>query len=1251
LAAERPPEQSTGGFVSMIDRGALLSDLQSVLKTLEADLLERSESDELPGVVQTLQATFEAAKNADRTAQSYEQWRTATITQTAAAWVLSCTFVRFLEDNRLTDPPRISGPDERRQHAQNEHQLYFQNPDNARKTDREYLLQIFEDLSGLPGTRDLFGKHNPINELPNWLSGDAAKVLLEFFQKIEADTGDLVHDFTDPEWGTRFLGDLYQDLSEEARKRFALLQTPDFVEKFILDRTLDPALDEFGVDAAAITDAKGNETVASGFRMIDPACGSGHFLLGTFDRLLARWQQKEPNSEPATWAQRALDSIHGVDINPFAVAITRFRLLLAALKACGIERLNSAPDFKMNLACGDSLYHGGERQKHLGDWSDEAHYFQSEDAAELRRMLREGSFHAVVANPPYIVPKDRAANQAYRRLYSSCHMKYSLAVPFMERIFRLAIRTGDDGQRAGYTGQITTNAFMKREYGKKLIEEFLPTVDLTHVIDTSGTYIPGHGTPTVILFGRNRRPVAEVIRTVMGIRGEPSTPDDPSQGKVWTAITDQVDQPGSESEFVSVGDTERDRFATHPWSIGGGGAAELKERLDGSGERTLGADAEAIGPMAMTMLDEVYLAEQHVWRKHGVPVRPYVTGDSVRDWSCESQEFIANPYDDQLQVKDLQELENLVTHLWPYRPSLSARLMFGKTPLEAGLRWHEYRYIEKERAKCHLLLAFACVATHNHFHCVRVPVVANRHAPVIKLPPEATEDDHLGLLGLLNSSTACFWMKQVFYPKATSTGDISSEKGRPEANRYEFAGTGLSGLPIPFRSTNESLLVAITRKLDTLTSQLQDVHPSSIVAAWSCNRDSNLAATLKFSERQYKQLKQRMIALQEELDWETYHLYGLSSEGGDLQVVEGDDRILESDRPYQWEGDDAPSTLSPSLVSRYTTRRQLAKSGNLSLIESPVFKRPWWGRQGVYGRLARDYHGWTSEALKSWLLDRLESYFDFDGRMNDEGSPTSQIDIGLVSVAHLADIASRDSEFQEVGSVYRDDEGFDLPALVEELVRSESVPLLPVLRYKPAGLRKRKEWEQTWELQREEDTIDARTELPKDDPDYLSPLAAEELKAEKIGDIPVPPKYKSAEFINAGGARYWALRGKLDVPKERWTSFPHCEGTDGTLVICWAGYDHLQQAKAISAHYMNVKDNLGGRDDPRLVPLLACLIELLPWLKQWHNEIDPEFDLRMGDYFEGFIQDEARGLNMSLDEINSWEAPAKQRKRKKSTEV
>ena len=62
-----------------------------------------------------------------------------------------------------------------------------------------------------------------------------------------------------------------------ARKRYALLQTPEFVEEFILGQTLDPAIAEFGLKDVCL---------------IDPTCGSGHFLLGAFRRLLGRWQKE-----------------------------------------------------------------------------------------------------------------------------------------------------------------------------------------------------------------------------------------------------------------------------------------------------------------------------------------------------------------------------------------------------------------------------------------------------------------------------------------------------------------------------------------------------------------------------------------------------------------------------------------------------------------------------------------------------------------------------------------------------------------------------------------------------------------------------------------------------------------------------------------------------------------------------------------------------------------------------------------------
>src|SRR5262249_18574733 len=180
----------------MIDRKELLTNLQSLLKTVEADLLERSESSEVPDVGQKLRAEYSAAQFANRTAQSFEEWRSDAITQVAAAWVLSCVFVRFLEDNGLVETPKIAGPGERLKRARDEHELYFRS--HPTLTDRDYLLAVFEALTKHAATKDVFGEHNPIWDLPGWFSGDTAAALITFFQRINPNTGNLVHDFTDP---------------------------------------------------------------------------------------------------------------------------------------------------------------------------------------------------------------------------------------------------------------------------------------------------------------------------------------------------------------------------------------------------------------------------------------------------------------------------------------------------------------------------------------------------------------------------------------------------------------------------------------------------------------------------------------------------------------------------------------------------------------------------------------------------------------------------------------------------------------------------------------------------------------------------------------------------------------------------------------------------------------------------------------------------------------------------------------------
>jgi len=103
------------------------------------------------------------------------------------------------------------------------------------------------------------------------------------------------------------------------------------------------------------------------------------------------------------------------------------------------------------------------------------------------------------------------------------------------------------------------------------------------VADTSGAYIPGHGTPTVIIVGRNQPPVLPAVRAVLGVRSEPGRPEDPASGLVWTSIVGHVEEPGYHDDWVTITDLPRLSLATHPWSLTGGLARQLTASLIAGG--------------------------------------------------------------------------------------------------------------------------------------------------------------------------------------------------------------------------------------------------------------------------------------------------------------------------------------------------------------------------------------------------------------------------------------------------------------------------------------------------------------------------------------------------------------------------------------------------------------------------------------------------------------------------------------------
>jgi Domain of unknown function (DUF7008) len=264
---------------------------------------------------------------------------------------------------------------------------------------------------------------------------------------------------------------------------------------------------------------------------------------------------------------------------------------------------------------------------------------------------------------------------------------------------------------------------------------------------------------------------------------------------------------------------------------------------------------------------------------------------------------------------------------------------------------------------------------------------------------------------------------------------------------------------------------------------------------------------------------------------------------------------------------------------------------DLALIERPECKRRW---------ATRPWEEQEREALRDWVLDRLEESALWS---DPQGRPQPQ------SVSQLADRVQRNPDLLSVLGLLVGRPDYQLTAELARLLADQAVPYLAAYRYTESGQRKRVEWEQVWALQRREDA------------------------GEQVGPIPVPPKYKPADFTRGS---YWQQRGKLDVPKERFIAYPDAErDSDPAAVYGWAGWDQLEQARALATLVLHRAQQDGWAGE-RLVPLLAGLAELEPWLHQWYDKPDPEYGGSPAEYISAFLSQQLGEVGCTREELAAW---------------
>lgn len=309
----------------------------------------------------------------------------------------------------------------------------------------------------------------------------------------------------------------------EVKKAGGVYYTPTYIVDYIVKQTV-----------GRLCEGKAPKDVAK-LRILDPACGSGSFLIGAYQYLLdwhlAWYIANEPEKhakgkEPkvyragdgwrltATERKRILtNNIHGVDIDAQAVEVTKLSLLLKVLEGETDETLNAQmklfheralPDLDGNIKCGNSLIGPDFFADRLDLDDDERRRINAFDwKAEFPEAFKAGGFDAVIGNPPYVRQESLGAFKDYFKAhYEAFDGVADLYAYFMEQGVRL-LRDG------GLFSIIVSSSFLRATYGRPLRAALKKHAAVLRLVDFGGLAVFANAKDTYVcipLLEKGRQP-------------------------------------------------------------------------------------------------------------------------------------------------------------------------------------------------------------------------------------------------------------------------------------------------------------------------------------------------------------------------------------------------------------------------------------------------------------------------------------------------------------------------------------------------------------------------------------------------------------------------------------------------------------------------------------------------------------------------------------------------------------------------